>query len=147
MATDFFPPSSFCCCAPREAVAIGGSLATATHAAHRCCYSSGVEHSLGKGEAESSNLSSSTIFPFEIVIGFRTLVDQHATLSDAVATGSPEEASLCALCNPPETVRKLCNAGIAEIFVKILVMPPLKFDWSKGAHHELDRENSSPEYG
>jgi hypothetical protein len=27
-----------------------------------CCYSSGVEHSLGKGEAESSNLSSSTIF-------------------------------------------------------------------------------------
>lgn len=28
-----------------------------------CCYSSGVEHSLGKGEAESSNLSSSTIFP------------------------------------------------------------------------------------
>lgn len=28
----------------------------------RCCYSSGVEHSLGKGEAESSNLSSSTIF-------------------------------------------------------------------------------------
>ena len=28
-----------------------------------CCYSSGVEHSLGKGEAESSNLSSSTINP------------------------------------------------------------------------------------
>ncbi len=28
-----------------------------------CCYSSGVEHSLGKGEAESSNLSSSTIPP------------------------------------------------------------------------------------
>jgi hypothetical protein len=27
------------------------------------CYSSGVEHSLGKGEAESSNLSSSTILP------------------------------------------------------------------------------------
>ena len=27
-----------------------------------CCYSSGVEHSLGKGEAESSNLSSSTSF-------------------------------------------------------------------------------------
>lgn len=28
----------------------------------RCCRSSGVEHSLGKGEVESSNLSGSTIF-------------------------------------------------------------------------------------
>ncbi len=27
----------------------------------RCCRSSGVEHSLGKGEVESSNLSGSTI--------------------------------------------------------------------------------------
>ena len=36
---------------------------TLTQPVRRCCYSSGVEHSLGKGEAESSNLSSSTIFP------------------------------------------------------------------------------------
>ena len=34
--------------------------------APRCCSSSVVEHSLGKGEVESSILSCSTIFPFNI---------------------------------------------------------------------------------
>ncbi len=41
---------------------------SAQHRFHRRtgCYSSGVEHSLGKGEAESSNLSSSTIQSHDI---------------------------------------------------------------------------------
>ena len=38
------------------------------------CYSSGVEHSLGKGEAESSNLSSSTSFFFIILFHARLAV-------------------------------------------------------------------------
>ena len=62
----FARPCPICSiCSLRSATSCGNRPSLApdkTAPAARCCYSSGVEHSLGKGEAESSNLSSSTIF-------------------------------------------------------------------------------------
>jgi hypothetical protein len=58
-----------------------------------CCRSSGVEHSLGKGEVESSNLSGSTIFA--LLWAFRPPADQL----QAFAQQMPR--ALSSLCHVP----------------------------------------------
>ena len=63
------------------------------HPRPRCCSSSVVEHSLGKGEVESSILSCSTIFPkrFQLLRGrslpFPPLLDLEQNLKDASKLG------------------------------------------------------------